>query len=135
MSLSVVSALGRLGVDPWREAARLAGLPAAAAADALAALIAPVPGEAVERVDLAGRATQLIGLLPKPSAIAPAQRARRPLTRGMPSPLRKSNIRFTVICLVLAVAAFGTALAGQTLFSRDAAPSPPPFASSKMRAE
>jgi hypothetical protein len=36
MPLSVISALTRLGVDPWEEAARLAALPKVLAAEALA---------------------------------------------------------------------------------------------------
>src|SRR5712672_9319 len=39
VTLSVVSALTRLGVDPWEEAARLTPLPRARAAEALATLI------------------------------------------------------------------------------------------------
>ena len=40
MPLSVISALTRLGVDPWEEAARLAALPKALAAEAMASMIA-----------------------------------------------------------------------------------------------
>jgi hypothetical protein len=40
MPLSVISALTRLGVDPWDEAARLAALPKVLAAEALAPMIA-----------------------------------------------------------------------------------------------
>lgn len=40
MPLSVISALTRLGVDPWDEAARLAAVPKALAAGALAPMIA-----------------------------------------------------------------------------------------------
>jgi hypothetical protein len=43
MPLSVISALTRLGVDPWEEAARLAALPKAVAAEALAPMIARLP--------------------------------------------------------------------------------------------
>jgi len=43
MPLSVISALTRLGVDPWKEAARLAALPKAVAAEALAPMIARLP--------------------------------------------------------------------------------------------
>jgi len=40
MSLNVISALARLGVDPWEETTRLADLPKAVAAEALARLVA-----------------------------------------------------------------------------------------------
>jgi hypothetical protein len=43
MPLNVVSALTRLGVDPWEEAARLAALPKALAAEALEPMIARLP--------------------------------------------------------------------------------------------
>src|SRR5437899_7886457 len=41
--LSMISALTRLGLEPWQEAARLAALPAAAAAEALATLLGRLP--------------------------------------------------------------------------------------------
>jgi hypothetical protein len=43
MPLNVVSGLTRLGIDPWEEAARLAALPKAVAAEALAPMIARLP--------------------------------------------------------------------------------------------
>ena len=43
MPLSVLSALTRLGVDPWEEAARLAALPKALAVEAMASIDRPVP--------------------------------------------------------------------------------------------
>ncbi len=43
MPLNVISALTRLGIDPWDEAARLAALPKALAAEALATMIARLP--------------------------------------------------------------------------------------------
>jgi len=43
MQLTVLSALSRLGFDPWGEAARLSNLPEEAAAGALAATIAGLP--------------------------------------------------------------------------------------------
>ena len=41
--LSILSALARLGMDPWGEAARLADMPRAGAASALAAILAKLP--------------------------------------------------------------------------------------------
>jgi hypothetical protein len=43
MLLSVLSALARLHVDPWQEAAKLARLPREAATQRLASLIAALP--------------------------------------------------------------------------------------------
>jgi hypothetical protein len=44
LSLSVVSALARLGIDPWDEARRLSALSKDSAAAALDQLIAGCPG-------------------------------------------------------------------------------------------
>jgi hypothetical protein len=43
MPLNVISALTRLGIDLWEEAARLAALPKALAAESLAPIIARLP--------------------------------------------------------------------------------------------
>ena len=43
MQLTVLSALARLGFDPWREAARLSELTKEAATSALAAVISELP--------------------------------------------------------------------------------------------
>lgn len=64
MALSVVSALVRLDVDPWQEAARLAQLPKDAAAKSLASLIAKLPGGLPRHLDVGSIAIRLIGLLP-----------------------------------------------------------------------
>lgn len=45
MRFSVLSALAQLEVDPWQEAAKLAGLRGATATERLAALIALLPNE------------------------------------------------------------------------------------------
>ena len=44
MLLSVVSALARLDLDPWREAASLSRLQIPAATERLSSLLAPLPG-------------------------------------------------------------------------------------------
>ena len=65
MLLSVLSALARLDVDPWEEAAALAGLPGDAATRKLAALIAALPVGPSARPDSATIAARLIPLLPR----------------------------------------------------------------------
>ena len=65
MALSVLSALARLNVDPWMEAASLAQLPERAAIERLTSLIATLPdGPSVCR-DPARGAARLIALLPR----------------------------------------------------------------------
>lgn len=86
MLLSVVSALARLDVDPWQEAAQLARLPAATATRRLTSLFEALPDTAPARQEPATVAARLVGLLPHlaardesafplPGASAPAKRA------------------------------------------------------------
>lgn len=62
--VTVLSALTRLKVDPWAEAARLASLPPDVAATALAAILAPLPSVVWLAGDVAGTARNLVALLP-----------------------------------------------------------------------
>lgn len=64
LPLSVVSLLARMGVDPWREAGRLAGLKREAARDWLAQKIAGTPTSTLSLADATVVATRLTGLLP-----------------------------------------------------------------------
>jgi hypothetical protein len=65
MLLSVLSALARLNVDPWREAAELACLPRDAAIRRLASLIASLPDGPAAFPDRETIAARLIALLPR----------------------------------------------------------------------
>ena len=65
MLLSVLSALARLNVDPWGEAAKLARLPAETATRHLALLIAKIPDGPSPRPDPATIAARLVALLPR----------------------------------------------------------------------
>jgi len=65
MPLSVLSALARLDVDPWEEAAELTELPKDAATRRLASLIARVPGGRLAQADPTASADRLIELLPR----------------------------------------------------------------------
>ena len=64
VTLSVVSGLTRLGLDPWEEAARLAPLPKAHAAEALAKLIARLPIRRTQSLDDFAISRRLVELLP-----------------------------------------------------------------------
>jgi hypothetical protein len=69
--LSVLSALARLDLDPWREAAELSQLPKGIAAARLERLIARLPRGRGDEADLGAIADRLIALLPSlPSAAA-----------------------------------------------------------------
>ena len=65
--LSVLSALARLDVDPWQEAASLARMPMEAAAMRLTALIAALPDAPTKDVPATTIAANLVTLLPKPA--------------------------------------------------------------------
>jgi hypothetical protein len=64
MLLSVVSALARLDVDPWQEAADLARLPRETAVQRLATVIAGLPHGLSARPDPGVTAARLVALLP-----------------------------------------------------------------------
>jgi hypothetical protein len=64
MPLSVVSGLTRLGIDPWEEAARLATLPKAVAAEALAPIIAAFAIGRPRPSDFLTISQQLVELMP-----------------------------------------------------------------------
>ena len=80
MLLSVLSALARMNLDPWDEAARLARLPRATATSYLTTLIAALPEGPAARTDAGALAERLIALLPRRLASnAPPPANRRPL--------------------------------------------------------
>lgn len=64
MQLSVLSALARLNIDPWLEAATLARLPETMAAEQLNSLIAQLPGGLSAYADPEAIAARLIAQLP-----------------------------------------------------------------------
>ncbi len=65
MALSVMSALARLGVDPWEQAAQLSALPQGVAASTLAPMIARLPGGHWGAAEAKSIAARLVALLPK----------------------------------------------------------------------
>jgi|SRR5579872_5256326 len=65
MLLTVLSALARLDVDPWREAAELAQLPRQTATQRLASLITALPDGPSVHLDSGSIAARLIALLPR----------------------------------------------------------------------
>ena len=68
MLLSALSALARLDLDPWQEAAKLAGLPGETAIQRLASLIAGLPDGPSMHQDPGTIAARLIALLPRPAS-------------------------------------------------------------------
>lgn len=75
MLLSVLSALARLNVDPWEEAARLGRLPREAATRFLISLIAALPDGSSARADPRAHAERLAALLPRRASISHPQQS------------------------------------------------------------
>jgi hypothetical protein len=65
--LSIISALARLDVDPWEEAAALAGLAREPAAQRLASLLAMLPYGRAVHPDPGTASARLVTLLPRPA--------------------------------------------------------------------
>jgi hypothetical protein len=103
VTLSVVSALTRLGLDPWEEAARLTPLPKARAAEALAALIARLPISRTLSSDDLAISQRLVELLPDQKPVPMEGRKR--------AAARHKNYWQAMILLA------GLALGAATLFS------------------
>lgn len=100
--LTVLSALTRLGIDPWREAARLSDLPRAAAAQALAAIIAALPEGDWKMTDSSAIADRLVQRLPTRGA----RTATPPQGERGQDEKAKSRVAIGLICVVVAAAAF-----------------------------
>ena len=100
MPLNVVSALTRLDVDPWGEAARLAALPKALAAEALEPLIAQLPILRRQQSDNRAISQRLVELLPDVR-----QAATRSLERAGAKERKFLNTVMVLACLALVAAA------------------------------
>lgn len=101
--LSVISALTRLGLDPWKEASRLSLFSGGEAAEQLTRLLADLPGHADQLSDTRQVAADLISLLPArgPSRARTLQIQIRPRFWPASSP-RISQ--FWTACVVVAAA-------------------------------
>jgi hypothetical protein len=109
MQLSVVSALTRLGIDPWLEAARLSDLPKELAATTLSGLIARLPVGHWDPSDTRGIAARLIDLLPERGRATRADPTQPRQTKGARRP-----VAFWVVVLAIgAAAALSVAVSGE----------------------
>jgi hypothetical protein len=111
MPLSIISALTRLGLDPWKEADRLSSLRNREAVEQLARLIAELPGNSHPLGEARGIASGLVPLLSKHNfSAAPASQVQiRPRYRR-PMPTLPKLSQFWVACFVVAAAALVSAL-------------------------
>ena len=106
MMLSVVSALVRLDIDPWQEAADLARLPVDAAVKRFAGRITALPDQAQAHRDSPTIAARVIALLP---------RGRIPLTnslRAATTPRLKPQALWLGLVVILAIVVFGQLVLG-----------------------
>jgi hypothetical protein len=91
LPLTVLTALTRLGFDPWREAARLSDLPKETAARAFAVTIAMLPEGDWKASESEAIAARLVNWLPGRSALAV------PLVEATPIRGKKMSSRFATV--------------------------------------
>jgi hypothetical protein len=101
--LSMVSALTRLGLDPWEEAGRLSSLGKREAVEQLARLIAELPGSGRSLAEAREMADGLVEQLPKHDS-NPTSRP-SPARRQYRWPTAFPQSKFMVFCVVVAIAA------------------------------
>lgn len=109
MPLSVLSALTRLGVDPWLEAARLSDLPKHSAITTLSGMIARLPAGRWEPSETRGIAVRLVEFLPPRRSAAAANQAKAGAIKRVGVPA------VWLIVVALAAAAFLGMAAGSQL--------------------
>ncbi len=95
--LSVVSALARLDVDPWNEAASLARMPREQAKQQLSSLIASLPKGVTTNLSPEMLASRLIALLPQAGNV----NAAAPATLRQIAPIPRSRLFVGLSVLVL----------------------------------
>lgn len=105
MLLSVLSALARLDIDPWREAAALARLPKGAANRRVMCVIAGLEIASTAPLELETIAARLIALLPRDIHSSFASREPPPAAGAVLSP--RGLLYVVLLNLLLAVALTG----------------------------
>jgi hypothetical protein len=115
MTVSVVSALARLGFDPREEATELAQLPRDAARRKLAAEVATLPDVPSARAEPGTIAARLVSLLPSPRQVTPAG-----MTFGHAAAGRPAMMRYFLLWGLL----MAMSLAGQAFFAANRAQPP-----------
>ena len=103
--LSVLSALARVDVDPWQEAASLARMPRETATQRLASLIGALPGGLLAHLDSRIVAARLIGLLPRAPSFTAATRGAAPQVETVTS--SRTIVYVVIINLAFLAFAFG----------------------------
>ena len=104
MLLTVLSALARLDLDPWGEAANLAQLPTEAATERMRSLVAAVSEEPATASESESEsvAARLVALLPSKTISAPGPRKTNP-RETLQRVRLPNNARFFLFVAVVAV--------------------------------
>lgn len=122
MMLSVISALARLDIDPWGEAALLSDLSREKAAQALVSIIARLPGGRWAIADIPTIAARLVEFLPrsKPAASAAAQAVAAP---GVAQAAKvRSRTAYVIYLAIVATVYFTLIAQHQSPPAKDGAP-------------
>ncbi len=106
MPLSVLSALARLSLDPWKEATELSELPSDSATQRLAALILRLPGGRWTQADSRGIAHRLIELLPRRGSPALPLMEK---THGIPRMTASPTAKVLICAVLVGIALIGAA--------------------------
>ena len=117
MLLSVLSALARTNLDPWKEAAELARLPRDSAVRRLAAFIETLSGVSLGGTDCKMVATRLVVLLPRPQILD----IPKPENWSRAQGILKPRTSITYIVLFIVILALGAQYAFEIL-NRTASP-------------
>jgi len=128
--LSMISALTRLGLDPWDEAGRLSSLGKKDAIEQLRQLIAQLPGTAQPSVEGREIAAGLIELLPARAGTPRPPEARLP-RRWRIAPVHITPVQKSwLICVLLVAAAVVSIIANGGLPFGNRTPAEQPAANS-----
>ncbi|MEO8304812.1 MAG: hypothetical protein ABI724_11890 [Betaproteobacteria bacterium] len=117
MRLSVISALARMNVDPWEEAARLATLSTPDARESLVSTLNLFPGNRQQSAETEVLAARLVALLPKADEPATANAS----TSAAERPLR-NMLWLAWVCFAIAMSLLSPHPHGTTTSAEDSAP-------------
>ena len=112
MLLSVLSALARLDLDPWREAAELARMPQQTARQRLTSLIEALPNQRPTGPEPETVSTRLIALLPR--AASPSVASSNKLPAGVSTLNSRAVIYVILVNLLIMTCMFGAQWAAST---------------------
>lgn len=101
--LTVLSALARLGLDPWNEAARLSALPKEAATSALTAALTRLPEGAWKASEAQSIALRLVDHLPRREARSSSSPNGRAEEQGSASSLQNWLVWLALAAVILAL--------------------------------